>query len=165
MWASVCYRRVNRISTFADYGGIPSLDEWPKFRAFLKKKDANGAVLFTDAHFASGIKKYIPEMNTLCKKDGKLVKEFSNEILECCEGESDEILEQCFRTVQQVDGIGLFLGWQVTCDLHECQCLGESTENDWTELGPGAKSKSLLRTFRLVDSNPVSPPHYTLLSS
>ena len=139
-----------------DYGGIPSIDEWPTFRAFLQKKDAAGTVLFTDAHFAAGIKRYIPNMNTLCKQDGKLVKKFSKEILECCEGVSDEILEGCFNTVQQVDGIGSFLAWQVTCDLHECQCLAESTENDWTELGPGAKSKSLLRSSCFLQSSSVN---------
>ena len=83
-------------------------------------------------------------MNKLCENNGKLIQKFSKDILKFCEGESGEILEQCFDTVQQVNGIGSFLAWQVTCDLQESQCLAESTENDWTELGPGAKSKLLL---------------------
>jgi hypothetical protein len=37
--------------------------------------------------------------------------------------------------------VGSFLAWQVVCDLMESQCLKPCTENDWTELGPGAKGK------------------------
>jgi hypothetical protein len=141
LWATTCYRLVNRISTFDEYGGIPSIDEWPLFQTFLREKEADGEVIFTDAHtLCCGLTRYVSNMNKLCKNDGKLVKEVSSEILECCKGERDEILKQCFEKVKKVDGIGAFFAWQVTCDLHESQCLADSNENDWTELGPGAES-------------------------
>jgi len=145
LWATICYRLINRISTFDEYGGIPSIDEWPLFRTFLREKEADEEVIFTDAHtVCCGLTRYVSNMNKLYENDGKLVKEVSSEILECCKGERDEILKQCFKKVKKVDGIGAFFAWQVTCDLHESQCLADSNENDWTELGPGAESKLLL---------------------
>jgi hypothetical protein len=146
-WASLCYRLVNRIGTFQKYGGIPSIEEWTRFRKFLakmhaenqKRKDADREAIMTDAHQTSGVPPYLTTMDALVKNNGKMHKELSKKILKCCEGDSDKIVKKCFDNIIKVDGCGPFFSWQVTCDLLECHCLADSTENDWTKLGPGAK--------------------------
>lgn len=142
LWATICYRLVNRISTFEDFGGIPEIEEWPRFRTFLRKKDSDPhkkEALFTDAHFAAGIKAYVPNMDTLHKKNGKALKEVSKSLLGCCQNGS---LDECFDQMTTINGIGSFLGWQTTCDLMESKCLEPFDENDWTKLGPGAEGNS-----------------------
>jgi hypothetical protein len=97
--------------------------------------------LFTNAHVVSGFRPYIVSMSALYTENGKKVTQVSRELLKFC-GNND--LEGCFQAVQTIKGAGPFIAWQVVCDLMESQCLKPCTENDWVELGPGAKGKQYL---------------------
>ena len=139
LWASTCYRLVNRISTFEDFGCIPEMSDWMRFQSFIKKAsmDKNKKV-FTDAHMTGGMKPFLNAMSGLRKGNGSQVQKVSREILECLQNNN---LEGCFEAVKNINGVGNFFAWQVVCDLMESQCLKPCGENDWTQLGPGAKSK------------------------
>jgi hypothetical protein len=162
---------VNRIGTFQKYGGIPSIEEWTRFRKFLakmhaenqKRKDADREAIMTDAHQTSGVPPYLTTMDALVKNNGKMHKELSKKILKCCEGDSDKIVKKCFDNIIKVDGCGPFFSWQVTCDLLECHCLADSTENDWTKLGPGAKGKFLLARAMCVLISHLLPNSFSIL--
>ena len=117
----------------------------------------------TDAHQTSGVPPYLTTMDALVKNNGKLHKELSKKILKMCEGDSDKIVKECFDIIIKVDGCGPFFSWQVTCDLHECHCLADSTENDWTKLGPGAKGKFLLARAMCVLISHLLPTSFSIL--
>ena len=135
LWASVSYRLVNRISTFEEFGGIPEVSDWPRFREFMKKTAAIKPV-FTDAHITSGMKPFLKSMSSLYEKDARTMKRVSRKVLERCQNRD---LKGCCDAVKTIRGAGTFISWQVICDLMESQCLKPCTENDWTELGPGAQ--------------------------
>jgi len=136
LWSTICYRLVNRISTFEAFGCIPQVDDWPKFRSFITKAFNNNTKIFTDAHITGGINPYTRNMEELHMEEGKLIKKVSRDILACCQNRD---LQGCFKAVKTIKGAGDFIAWQVVCDLMESQCLKPCTENDWTQLGPGAK--------------------------
>jgi len=60
--------------------------------------------------------------------------------------------ERSTRKIQEIlltiPNVGNFFAWQILCDLCECKLLGKCTDNQWTCLGPGAKS-GLRRIFRM----------------
>ena len=53
--------------------------------------------------------------------------------------------------IQSVFNVGPFFAWQVTCDLMECGCLPNCTENDFAKLGKGA-----VKGIRLIFGNKCS---------
>jgi len=59
----------------------------------------------------------------------------------CVEIENASNLQFCWKALLQIGGVGLFFTWQITCDLVESGVLPPSlTEDQWCELGPGAKN-------------------------
>ena len=50
LFRSIVYRLINKVETFTDFGGLPDLEEYPKFKKFLAKKKDSGVVIFTAAH-------------------------------------------------------------------------------------------------------------------
>lgn len=94
--------------------------------------------MFTDAYITSGLRPYLENMSELTKNRALKIKRTSRDVLACC---NKNDLEGCFEAVKTIKGAGSFIAWQVVCDLMESQCLKPCTENDWTELGPGATGK------------------------
>lgn len=147
LWASLCYRLVNRISTFEEFGCIPEVADWPRFKRFMNKAVRSGTKVFTDAHITGGLKPFLRNMEMVHEKDAQLVKEVSEQVLESVHKGS---LEGCFDAVKTINGAGNFTAWQVVCDLMESQCLSPCTEDDWTELGPGAKGELHRTSIALI---------------
>lgn len=136
LFASLCYRLVNRVTTFEDFGGIPELSEFPRLVKWMKKRSKmKDVVLFTDAHVTGGLGPFLKSMASI---DADKIKKVSELLLECSEVDD---LKGCFTTIKALDGVGPFISWQIVCDLMESQCLKPCTEEDWAQLGPGAKSK------------------------
>lgn len=149
LFSSVCFRLVNRISTFEEWSstfGIPELEEWPAFRKYMKE-NAGKKALFTDAHVCTGITRFLKFMDALTARKACNLKKASQLVYDALEDEKDCCLEKCFDAVRTLDGAGDFIAWQIVCDLMESQCLSSCTENDWVQLGPGAQST---RDFAVV---------------
>lgn len=161
LWASVCYRVVNKIETFEvsfqprsaritctcectshaclcktiiqALGGIPTREEWTIFQSKFRKLPPP---VFTSAHLNPGVNRYLEAMQFLkTNVSSKAVKLF--------EASQARDLEKCFNIIREIPHVGNFFAWQVTCDLLESKCLAPCTDNDWTMLGPGAKSRFL----------------------
>jgi hypothetical protein len=110
-----------------------------------------GIVAFTGAHITMGFVRYCQTMTLLWKDHAKLLQDVAHAICMACDNKTTwhltkkrtTTLQQCFHAVKSnIPNVGRFLAWQVICDLMESRCLDPCTENDWTELGPGAKCKT-----------------------
>lgn len=98
-----------------------------------------------------GKDRYLATMNSLWKNDGKLVTKLASRM------SSAQDLESCYKVLLRVDNVGKFFAWQVLCDLLEAKVIPFS-ENDWVQLGPGAKEgiraifgRVLTKTNELVE--------------
>ena len=90
-----------------------------------------GKAVFTGAHQNMGLLRYQKTIKYVAKSLEKLAKGVF-------EANSDHDLEQCYLVINDIDNVGPFFAWQVTCDLMECACLSNCTENDYAKLGNGA---------------------------
>jgi hypothetical protein len=132
LWDSLCYRLVNKIETFEKFGRIPKREEFKQFaRGTFQTLWENETVVFTSAHQCMGKDRYIATMESLYKKDGRLIKKLASSI------SSAKDLQTCYKVLLQVDNVGKFFAWQVLCDLLEAKVI-PFNENDWVKLGPGA---------------------------
>ena len=131
LWASLCYRLVNLIETFQSFGGIPEACDETIFIKSIKKQMNKGKAVFTGAHQNMGLLRYQKTIKYVAKSLEKLAKGVF-------EANSDHDLEQCYLVINDIDNVGPFFAWQVTCDLMECACLSNCTENDYAKLGNGA---------------------------
>lgn len=135
LWASYCYRQVNRIESFQD--GFPDINNLPKFVRGMEKTKKNaangvGVSFFSCAHQTTNFRQYELNLKMVAKKDGALLKSVVNIILN-----AKENLWECHKAARKLPGIGPFFGWQILCDLEESRCL--QFDGSFVELGPGAK--------------------------
>ncbi len=140
-----------------EFGGIPQVSEWPQWEAFMMNRFEKKIVAFTGAHITMGFVRYCQTMTSLWENNAKLLQDVAHAIwMACCSCNKNErschvtkktttiALQQCFHAVKaSIPNVGRFLAWQVICDLMESRCLDPCTEYDWTELGPGAKCKTV----------------------
>jgi len=132
LYKSIVYRLVNRVETFAGFGNIPEVSEWPKFSAYISKKMGRGEKIFTAAHINMGLRRFQETMKWLNNN----IESIAIEIAAQAEERS---LKGCFEAIHSITNVGPFLAWQILCDLLECRLLGKCTDNQWTVLGNGAK--------------------------
>jgi hypothetical protein len=151
LWASYCYRLVNRIESFTaclDIGGsvkvkrfekIPELNEWPDFRRLVRRAQdrAQGrrvSNFFGGAFVSAGFEKYIKWLNDVYKHPQLLtnVLENSTSLKSCCKAIS-----------KYLPGCGDRTSWQIACDLLESRCLPRCSTNDYCELGKEAQGMHL----------------------
>lgn len=144
LWASYCYRLVNKIESFqkdpdshdpmptTKFDGIPTIQQWPKFKALVKRAKDDGKVLFTSAHQTCGFDRYTEQLDIVHGEQTRLQYVAAQ----------SESLESCFLAIsKQLPGCGPFLAWQILCDLVESNCLDEVPDVDFCVLGKGAKGK------------------------
>ena len=158
LWASYCYRLVNRVESFMDctgklpkgetpsltsrFNGIPALEEWPVFRGLVikcQKGDGRARVskFFTGAHQTCNFSDYVHWMNEAHASEGIHLKLVALEVHHAAKlGD----IEGCHQVIaERLKGCGDFMAWQITCDLLESKCLPKCESNNFCVLGKGAK--------------------------
>jgi alpha-glutamyl/putrescinyl thymine pyrophosphorylase clade 1 len=143
LWAALCYRLINLIETFETVGGIPELGNE---RPFLKsvKRLMQGRVVFTGAHQNMGFSRYKQTLMVVAKSLTTMAGEISA-------ANVNKNLRECYRVITGLKNVGQFFAWQVTCDLMECGCLPNCTEDDYVKLGAGA-----IKGIKLIFGDNVS---------
>jgi hypothetical protein len=131
---SLVYRPINRIDTFAAWGGIPDLEEGGAFVKWLEHRVKTDKV-FTGRHLNIGMKKYETMIRFLQGED-----QIWSQLMEC------STRKAATDVLQTIPSVGPFFSWQVLCDLLETPgFLPKSVEYDnWALLGPGAKTGARL---------------------
>ncbi|KAI2496911.1 hypothetical protein MHU86_17604 [Fragilaria crotonensis] len=131
LFASMCYRLLNLIETFEAFGGIPEPGAVSKFLTSIRETMKAGKIAFTGAHQTMGFDRYNDTMHDVVKSLNKLASDIFNADLR-------KSLRDCYHEVTSICNVGPFFAWQITCDLMECGCLPNCTENDYAKLGNGA---------------------------
>ena len=145
LWCSLVYRRLNRLSTFADWQGrLPLPHEAAAFLDWLSRRvgDPEAPSVFTNKHQQSGgLQGYVQMVRGLAGLDAPPAPGFPHALslaraLEACSSaaEAHATLKGHMRHV------GQFIAWQVLCDVVESGHLPQAARDDWVALGPGAKS-------------------------
>ena len=136
LWVVYCYRCVNRVTSF-EITGLPELDA-SKVKAFLKKcqqaSDQEG-VFFTNAHQTTNMNSLATWVQDLSRNNFRGIANVVDQLLEA------STLQECVKCLQQLPGIGVFMSWQLACDLRESRCLTRVDEDGYCALGPGALGK------------------------
>lgn len=128
LWYATAYRLLNRLDTFKDYGGLPAMEDKPRWMRFLKERMAGGHKIFTGRHLNIGYAKYENALEYSSIHNLGLSQRIASAIY----------LQQVVKTLETVPGIGTFFGWQIACDLLESGRLTVSDADRWVHLGPGA---------------------------
>jgi len=147
LFYSLSYRLVNKMETFIAYGKLPDRKDWGIFSRFLRDRFRNNKIIFTAAHQNMGLEKYLKTMSFVAKESN--INALSRKLRIAAENRN---LKDCNQVLLSINNVGPFFAWQVLCDLLECNLLGKCTDNQWTSLGPGAKS-GLRRIFDLESKN------------
>ena len=141
----VVYRLINNRQTFMDFGGLPDIHNFSKFRKFLGKRRSEGLVIFTAAHQNNGFSRLMLSCQFL--KDN--ISKLSSDLVAAAKKRS---LKMCFEVVRTIPYVGDFFANQILCDLLECRIFGSNvSEDQWGCLGPGAKH-GLRRIFDFESS-------------
>jgi hypothetical protein len=85
LWASYCYRQVNRVESFKD--GFPDINDLSKFFRSMGKirKDAangDGVSFFASAHQTTNFRTYEASLKKVAKDNGALLKSVVKQISE-----------------------------------------------------------------------------------
>jgi hypothetical protein len=130
---SIVYRLINKVETFANYGGLPGTKDFSKFLAFLRGLKDDGAVIFTGAHQNMGFDRLMDTFKHLRKN----IDPMARSIAKAARGRG---VKEIQAILQSLPNVGGFFAWQILCDLLEGRLLGRCTDNQWTCLGPGARN-------------------------
>jgi hypothetical protein len=147
LWCSLVYRRLNRLSTFADWQGrLPLPHEAVPWLQWLTTRcgDPHAPSVFTCKHQQSGgLAGYVQMVRGLAGLDSPAapgfphVRSVAHALQACtCAAEAHATLKAHLRHV------GDFMAWQVLCDLVESGTLDQAKHatDDWVALGPGARA-------------------------
>ena len=145
LWCSLVYRRLNRLSTFADWQGrLPLPHEAAPWLDWLTTRcaDPHAPSVFTCKHQQSGgLAGYVQMVRGLAGLDAPAspgfphVRSVAHALQDCtCAAEAHATLKAHLRHV------GDFIAWQVLCDLVESGHLEQAATDDWVALGPGARA-------------------------
>ena len=144
LFKSILYRLLNKVETFLDFGGIPSIRSLPGFLDYLKARKENHETIFTAAHQSMGLNRLLQTLEFVQKN----ISGLSEKVVAGAKARSNR---DSFKAILTIPNVGEFFAWQILADLLECRVLGENTDNQWTCLGPGAKN-GLRRIFRMSSS-------------
>ena len=128
MFKSIAYRLINKVATFEEFGGLPSLEEYTRFVAFLSKKRSSGEVTFTSAHQNMGYDRLLKTLHFVKKN----TKNLATQVIKGAEARS---LRMAHRALLEIPNIGAFFAWQILCDLLETRVLGQNTSNQFVVAG------------------------------
>jgi len=142
------YRLCNRLSSFSPdpsaplpkgiranpVGGIPRVGEFnAAFVEYVQDFETTGYTFFTNAHQSIKFGEYI----AFCKQatESNTIPSLAEKIVNAC----PSMFEIC-NLLLKLEGVGEFQAWQLACDLEEAGCLDLQGKDEYTKLGPGAKS-------------------------
>ena len=129
LWASYCYRQVNRIEPFQNFGGIPTLEKASDFMDFvatIQEQEADKESLFFNVHSYTNVPSfddYLFHLERLGEANGWLLKSIAGRLAQCY------TMQQCWDQIsKRLPGLsneeyGDEITWQVLCDLLELGCL------------------------------------------
>lgn len=149
LWQTTIYRLCNRIETFEEVG-FPDFKYydytnlhnsfWEKLHKIEERKEA----VMTSAHLTcpttggnTKVEGYVTAINDLHKKLDEL----------CLEVKMCKTSKEVFETLRQVHCVGVFIAYEILCDLMLVESIGETDEkgnfipfkeDDWANVGPGA---------------------------
>jgi hypothetical protein len=146
LWASLVYRRLNRLATFAAWRGgrLPLPADAAAWAAWAAQRGAEPGAppLFTGKHQQSGgLDAYLSTVRGLAGLDTPPAPGFPHAkalaaALAACPG-----AREAHGTLKaHVRHVGDFIAWQVTCDLVEAGVLPRAADDAWVALGPGARA-------------------------
>ena len=139
LYQTYLYRCVNKRATFEEFGGIPSVEEWLKFKRFMNKwmndeEKQKKEKFFTSAHINQGENKTVVTIDYVLENGPRMAKKIM----------SATSLKQVWEVIKTPPHVGDFLSWQITADLCELKLV--KLKENFTALGPGAKA-GLQRVF------------------
>ena len=129
LWASYCYRQVNRMEPFQNFGGIPSQQEANDFMDFVSRiqnEEADKESLFFNGDtytFVPSFDDYLFHLERLGEANGWLLKSIAGRLAQC------KTMQQCWDQIsKRLPGLsnevyGDEISWQILCDLVELGCL------------------------------------------
>jgi len=146
LWASLVYRRLNRLATFAAWRGgrLPLPADAAAWAAWAAQRGAEPGAppLFTGKHQQSGgLDAYLSTVRGLAGLDTPPQPGFPHAkalaaALAACPG-----AREAHGTLKaHVRHVGDFIAWQVVCDLVEAGVLPRAADDAWVALGPGARA-------------------------
>ena len=134
LWAAYVYRQMNRVATFQQTG-FPTTQTLQRFLEQCDDVRQRTGVLFTGAHQTTNRARYETNLRTVAA--GSLLDDVVDDLRNASSlQDSIQVLRR------QLPGIGMFLAWQIMCDLRESHCFQEQQWDDvdtYCALGPGAK--------------------------
>lgn len=131
--ATVVARQVNRISTMERLypNGFRTLD-LKRVKGIMDKMDANGEVILTGVYIiqggAPGMKKYEAVCESFAQADRMLKDEHID----------TDSMENTWKNLQMLQGIGSFLAGQLVADLRHIVPGNWKDKMRWAPLGPGS---------------------------
>ncbi|CAB9507682.1 PHD-finger [Seminavis robusta] len=140
LWASYCYRQVNRIEPFLDFGGIPDIPKCPtdltRFldhvnQMELQQEEESETIFFAPANSGTpsllSYDDYRIHLQRLTVSSGWVLKKAGEELAKCKSLHScwDELLKRMPGMEASPD-----IAWLVLCDLLEAGCLQVSSTTD-----------------------------------
>ena len=135
LFASYCYRQVNRLESFVATG-FPDETGLAKYFLKVNKLRESGGSFFSAAHQTTQYAKFEDFLKQATAKKSKLLDDVCDAI--CA---ADARSEDCVLALQTLPGIGPFFAWQILCDLKESRCISFHKNDNYCLLGPGAESE------------------------
>ena len=130
---SIVYRLINKIETFARFGGLPGIEELQRFIKLLARMREDQETIFTAAHQNMGFDRLMATFKHVRANLGDIAAKVVR-------GAEARSLRRVLEAIQSIPNVGGFFAWQILCDLLEARVLGKCCDNQWTILGPGAKN-------------------------
>ena len=130
LWASYCYRQVNRVETFGQ-ASFPNPTQ-KDLNVYLRKIErlSRDRSVFTAAHQTTCLPLYKSWLRQVLTD--KILEAVARELCKAPD------LQTCKKACMKLPGVGSFFAWQILCDLDESGCLAFQKDS-FCELGPGAK--------------------------
>ena len=133
IFQAAAYRLINRVSTFVQFGGLPTLSSGAAFAAFVDEGRKEEATMFTGRHLNIGYEGFAEAMAWLLDGGAAVLAQGVREAA---------TLEAACKSLLIAPEIGNFFAWQLTCDLMESGV--NLPDDDWALLGTGGKAGAVL---------------------
>lgn len=173
LWASLVYRRLNKLSTFCEWKGrLPLPCEASCWLEFVAARHASGMAVFTSRHQQSGgLAAYAATVRGLAgvsspplmskaeptpapSDDAAAHSGLPSAAALACALRRCAGPQQAHATLKgALSNVGDFIAWQVLSDAVEAGALPACANDDWVCLGPGAK-----HGLRLLFGDEAPPP-------
>ncbi len=139
VFATIAYRLLNRIDTFEEIGYIPTYTTWnpKKYYKDLMKIASTGNPVFTNAHSLPPAPKGKTKVYGHIRMLHSVYAHFDTLCSLILKAKS---MEDVFNILRTIETIGPFFAYEICCDwMYKAINVIPFTENDWVNVGPGAK--------------------------